>query len=76
MTSPRLMRAAGRAKVRVRLSVVLERALDDAIAYASARAFKHRDTPIETPEELVAAMDEHLPCAFWNAIAELGLAIE
>jgi hypothetical protein len=62
--------------VRVRLSYLLNEALDRAIRCASRRAFKHDDRPITTPEELEGRVEEELDSAFWGVLAELGVEIE
>lgn len=65
-----------RADVRVRLSVLIDEALEQGTAYACRRAFKHRDQPIATAEELILALDDGLRSAFWSVLSELGVEVE
>jgi hypothetical protein len=65
-----------RARVRVRLSCLLDEALERALGHAARRAFKHDDTPITAPEALVSRTEENLRSEFWNALDELGVEIE
>lgn len=69
-------RIAAKVDIRVRLPVLLDEALEQATAYACRRAFKHRDGPIETPERLIQALDDHVRTAFWSVLGELGVEIE
>lgn len=73
---PKKKRIAAKTDVRVRLSVLLDEALDRAIAFGSRRAFKHRDTPIAGPDELVTALVDTLPGEFWRALDEMGVEVE
>jgi len=65
-----------KADVRVRLSVLLDEALLRATAYASRRAFKHRDVPIHTAQGLVFAIEDYLREGFWIHLSELGVEVE
>jgi len=65
-----------KADVRVRLSVLIDEALEQATAHACRRAFKHRDQPLATAEQLILALDENLVNAFWSALSELGVEVE
>lgn len=69
-------RVAVTARVRVRLSVLLDEAIDRAVEVACRRAFKHRDEPIARPEDLLPLLDNAIPDEFWIHLAELGVEVE
>lgn len=69
-------RVSTRAHVRVRLSVLLNEALDRAVGVACWRAFKHRSDPVSGAEEMIPLLEQHLANAFWGALDELGVEID